>query len=166
VRILKLCAQGGCFRRIPAGTTRCTEHQKAEDQRRNERATRHGRRSAHWRQLRIAALQRDNYQCQYVDANGEKCGRRATSVHIRPELQGDHRKATLDDCVSMCHPHHGSTDAPRAHQATGGRHRTERSLLPCAVFRRRNCVNRAFKRTRRNQRMFRGTPCCTPRFRL
>jgi 5-methylcytosine-specific restriction endonuclease McrA len=111
---MKLCVE--CFRPFTPDPSRrrnnrCDAHQaeltKREDARRNQRAKAHGRTSAHWKRLRLEVLERDDHTCQ-------RCGAPAVSVHIRPELAGDHRAATTDDCWSMCASCHGTIDAPRA----------------------------------------------------
>jgi 5-methylcytosine-specific restriction endonuclease McrA len=92
----------------------CDQHQKADNRRRNQKAQDHGRRSARWKHLRAAVLERDNHECQHV-RYGVKCGRPATSAHLDPRLKGNHWIATEDDCISMCASCHGSVDAPRSH---------------------------------------------------
>jgi hypothetical protein len=47
---MRLCAEPGCWERVKRG--RCPEHQKQDDRRRNERARKHGRKSAHWQHRR------------------------------------------------------------------------------------------------------------------
>lgn len=71
-----------------------------------------GRRSPYWRELRLAALERDGYRCQLQVDDG--CTGQAVSVHIDPRLGGDHLRATLADCLSACAHCHGAVDAPRA----------------------------------------------------
>lgn len=70
-----------------------------------------------WRRLRAAALQRDGGWCQL---RLEGCTGRATTVHLRPELGGDHRRATLEDCVSACRVCHGRVDGGRAREVVQG----------------------------------------------
>lgn len=65
--------------------------------------------------LRARTLERDQHLCQ---AQLPGCTHKATTVHIRPALDGDHRQATLHDCISLCHRCHGRIDGPRS---PGGR---------------------------------------------
>lgn len=60
---------------------------------------------------------RDGYRCQLAVDDG--CTEAATTVHIRPELGGNHLTATLEDCTSACAHCHGVVDAPRARQRIG-----------------------------------------------
>ncbi len=78
----------------------------------------YGYTSQHWRTTRLARLLHDGFQCQL----GHKgCTVRATTVHLAPELAGDHRRATLDTTISACAHCHGVEDAPRANVShTGG----------------------------------------------
>jgi hypothetical protein len=41
-------------------------------------------------------------------------------VHIRPELDGNHDAATLNDCLAGCAHCHGVIDGGRAHGRGGG----------------------------------------------
>lgn len=107
---LRVCAEPGCPELTTS--TRCATHQRPVDAAKNQRAKDHGRRSPYWERLRRAALTRDGYRCRlHVD---DGCTEIATTVHIRPELEGNHLAATLDDCLSACAHCHGVTDAPRA----------------------------------------------------
>lgn len=104
---LRPCLECG----IPTAGTYCRAHDD-EQARRAAKARANGLGTTYWRDLRVAALVRDGGQCVlHVDAG---CTRRATSVHIRPELGGDHLAARLEDCKSACAHCHGVVDAPRA----------------------------------------------------
>ncbi len=89
----------------------CPSCQRADDQRRNAKRKASGRTTAAWNRLRTAAIDRDGYACR-------RCGRSGTvgtlTVHLRPELSGNHWTATLDDLETLCRSCHGSVDAPRA----------------------------------------------------
>lgn len=90
---------------------------------RNEKAKRNGLNLNRWRGprgLRAQALRRDHHLCQHPG-----CTNKATTVHIRPELNGDHRRATLNDCTSLCHTCHGRIDGRRSQ--TGGTSRARRT---------------------------------------
>lgn len=85
---------------------------QADSRRRQAKTRAHRRTTARWKRIRRAILERDDWTCQLrVDA---LCGGDATTVHIRPELAGDHDAATVDDGVAACHHCHGVVDAPRA----------------------------------------------------
>jgi 5-methylcytosine-specific restriction endonuclease McrA len=115
VTIFRLCSK--CGAKIPATPhTRgpCSDCKRAENRRRNEKRKASGRKSAAWTRLRLAALHRDRYSCR-------RCGRagdaRTLTVHLAPELHGEHWRARLDDLETLCRRCHGSVDAPRAHEA-------------------------------------------------
>ena len=91
---------------------RCPDCQRADDRRRNRKRVESGRTTAAWQRLRAAAIHRDNYTCQRCGVSGTV---KTLTVHLRPELGGNHRAATLDDLVTLCRSCHGKTDAPRAH---------------------------------------------------
>lgn len=86
----------------------CTVEDNA---RRSRKRVQSGRTSAAWNRLRAAAIHRDNFACR-------RCGREGTigtlTVHLRPELGGNHWAAALDDLTTLCRSCHGSVDAPRA----------------------------------------------------
>jgi hypothetical protein len=67
--------------------------------------------SPHWQHVRTARLALDGHLCQF---NYPGCTGHATTVHLAPELQGDHSLATLETTRSACHHCHGIEDAPRA----------------------------------------------------
>jgi hypothetical protein len=85
--------------------------QHAATVRRNQRVTAYGCNTRHWQTTRLARLEHDGYRCQLQLG---RCTGRATHVHLRPELHGDHRVATISDCVSVCASCSGSVDAPRS----------------------------------------------------
>jgi 5-methylcytosine-specific restriction endonuclease McrA len=95
---------------MPGEQHNCTVLQ-ADSRRRQARRRAHGRTTSRWQSLRKLALERDGYVCQLqVDAG---CTGVATSVHLRPELDGNHDAATLDDCTSGCAHCHGVVDGRR-----------------------------------------------------
>jgi hypothetical protein len=73
--------------------------------------TDYGYASLHWQRVRAARLQVDGHLCQF---NYPGCIGHATTVHLAPELAGDHSLATLETTRSACHHCHGIEDAPRA----------------------------------------------------
>lgn len=94
------------------GGYRCPEHAAADNVRRREKAKRNGLYSDHWKLVRKARLQLDGGRCVLrVDAG---CTGRATTVHLAPELGGNHLLATLSNTASACRHCHGVVDAPRA----------------------------------------------------
>jgi 5-methylcytosine-specific restriction endonuclease McrA len=51
---------------------------------------------------------RDGHQCQHCGTS------RDLTVHLDPNLAGNHFAATIDDCITVCRACHGTIDAPRA----------------------------------------------------
>jgi len=78
----------------------------------NRRA--YGYDTQHWQRTRKARLAIDNHQCT-LQLNG--CTHKATTVHLNPELNGNHRHATTSNTQSAClHCHsreHGMTSTNR-----------------------------------------------------
>jgi hypothetical protein len=110
-----------CGRIIPATDRRRPEHARAENSRRAQKAKRNGLKTSHWREVRQARLQLDGGLCT-LKLNG--CTGYAETVHLAPELGGNHQLATLDNTRSACRHCHGVVDAPRSHQGRGaGLHR-------------------------------------------
>jgi 5-methylcytosine-specific restriction endonuclease McrA len=91
--------------------TDCKSSCRLDNQRRAEKSKRHGLTTSRWQRLRTAALRRDRFLCQ-LRLSG--CTQKATTVHLRPELAGDHLSASLGDLSSCCAHCHGAVDAPRA----------------------------------------------------
>jgi 5-methylcytosine-specific restriction endonuclease McrA len=87
----------------------CPACRRADNMRRAAKQREHGRDRAAWRRLRLEVLARDGWTCRV-------CGSPATTVHITPELNGNHDAATVDACVSLCRRCHGRTDGRRAHR--------------------------------------------------
>jgi hypothetical protein len=101
-----------CRLSVGAICTSCPKGCRLDNQRRNAKSRDHGLTRAAWKKrLRLAALERDGYLCRL---RLQGCTGKATTVHLRPELAGDHSRATLDDCTSCCAHCHGVIDAPRA----------------------------------------------------
>ncbi len=71
----------------------------------------YGYSSPHWQHVRAARLALDGHLCQF---NYPGCAGHATTVHLAPELLGDHSLASLETTRSACHHCHGTEDAPRA----------------------------------------------------
>jgi 5-methylcytosine-specific restriction endonuclease McrA len=108
--VSRACSVCGCI--IPATKRRCSVHEREENARRAEKATKAGLKTAGWQHLRLARLQLDGYRCTF---QLDGCTGYATTVHLAPELGGNHRLATLELTRSACRHCHGVTDAPRAH---------------------------------------------------
>jgi hypothetical protein len=114
--VMRACLD--CGRIIPQQHRRCVEHARGPQDfvrgpaRLNAKIKAFGYGSANWQQIRRARLALDNYTCQLQMDEG--CSQRATHVHLSPELQGAHTRATLDDVVSCCAHCSGVVDAPRA----------------------------------------------------
>ena len=59
--------------------------------------TRASGRSTHaWQQLRERRKQLDGYRCTYCGSTED------LTVDLDPRLQGNHRAATIEDCVTAC----------------------------------------------------------------
>lgn len=106
-RLVRACA--GCGR--PTANVRCRRCTIGENQRRHVKAVANGLHSAHWANVREQRLALDGHLCT-IRRPG--CTVRATTVHLDPELRGDHLKATLQNTRSACRSCHGTVDAPRA----------------------------------------------------
>jgi 5-methylcytosine-specific restriction protein A len=112
----------------PAEGTRCPEHQRAHQRERNAQQSTYGYSSPRWRELRAEALRRDGYRCQRPGC----CRTEDLTVHISPDLGGDHARATLADCTTLCRSCHGSTDAARS-AATRSQSRPRREPPPMLI---------------------------------
>jgi 5-methylcytosine-specific restriction endonuclease McrA len=114
--VIGICAGpvGGpyCGAFIPADKRRCPEHERAENARRAAKAQRNGLKTAHWLTVRKARLAMDSRLCTF---KLDGCTVYAETVHLAPELGGNHRLATLENTRSACRHCHGVTDAPRSH---------------------------------------------------
>jgi hypothetical protein len=89
-------------------------HEREENGRRAQKAKKAGLHTEHWQLLRRARLAMDGYRCVLQVDDG--CTGAATTVHLAPELGGDHMRATLETTRSACRHCHGVTDAPRSHR--------------------------------------------------
>jgi hypothetical protein len=114
--ILKSCPTHGLYEPgnplIPRG--KCPACYRADNQRRKAKQRDKGRTTAHWKNLAGRAKQAAGYRCQGCGRPEGRDSRGWLSVHLRPELAGNHRTATLDDVVVLCLSCHGTLDAPRA----------------------------------------------------
>ena len=112
----------------PTPNARCADHD-TDTERRVQKSKDHGLFHVEWRGpngLRKRALDRDQGLCKLrVD---DRCTTLATTVHLDPALEGDHARATLDDCTSACAHCHGVIDGARAARATRTQQRD--TLLP------------------------------------
>lgn len=130
----KICTIPRCGRRFKTSDQRryhCDthepEHLHRDNTRRSTKKRDHGRDTAAWRTLRQQRLALDHEICQLRHPG---CTEHATTVHLNPALEGQHARATLDDCTSACHHCHGVEDAPRASQARGGASRRDVPIPP------------------------------------
>jgi 5-methylcytosine-specific restriction endonuclease McrA len=74
---------------------------------RHAKAKAHGRNSAYWRAIRAAVLERDGHRCRSCGATEH------LTVHLSPRLKGNHLRARLVDCTTLCRRCHGRVDGPR-----------------------------------------------------
>jgi hypothetical protein len=114
--IMKSCVRHGLYQpgapSIPRG--RCPRCYAEDNQRRKTKQRDQGRTTSHWKSLARTAKQAAGYRCQSCGRPEERTPTGWLSVHLRPELGGNHRAATLDDVVVLCLSCHGTLDAPRA----------------------------------------------------
>jgi hypothetical protein len=114
--ILKACIRHGIYQPgvppVPRG--RCPRCYREDNQRRSRKQQASGRTTAHWRNVKAQAKALAGYRCQSCGVFEQPTPRGWLSVHLRPELQGNHRIATVADVVVLCLSCHGSRDAPRA----------------------------------------------------
>ena len=103
--VYKLCRQHGLY----VGT--CDPCYRQDNSRRAQKAKANGTKSAHWIRVRAARLALDRGACTFQLAG---CTTRATTVHLAPELHGNHYQATVDNTRSACRHCHGVIDAPRS----------------------------------------------------
>lgn len=100
--IVHLCPRPGC------GRTDTHTHTNTHDTtRRTAKTKASGRNRSAWHRLRKAAIARDR-GCTVCGTTTD------LTVHLDPSLNGDHHNATLDQVITLCRSHHGTTDAPRA----------------------------------------------------
>jgi 5-methylcytosine-specific restriction endonuclease McrA len=109
--ILKSCVRHGLYTPNKHGCPACYQ---ADNQRRKAKQREQGRTTTRWKKLARAAKQAAGYRCQNCGRPEERTPTGWLSVHLRPELRGNHRVATLDDVVVLCLSCHGTFDAARA----------------------------------------------------
>jgi 5-methylcytosine-specific restriction endonuclease McrA len=112
--VRRICVEPGCAgMTLSMAHVTCPRHgSQTRQTRKMAKVARQGTKSTHWVKLREQALRRDHHTCKLrVSRN---CAGVADTVHLDPRLGGNHRIATLADCVSACRSCHGTVDAPRA----------------------------------------------------
>lgn len=93
--ILKACSV--CGRRAREGN-RCDDHKSLA----GPTSSRY-----RWQKLRKVVMARDGFRCLQCGATAD------LTVHIDPDLGGDHDRATADDCITLCRSCHGRIDQLR-----------------------------------------------------
>lgn len=117
VPVVSVCPAPGCGALTDGG--RCATHKRQGSPRRHAKQREQGKDTRYWREeLRPAVLERDQHTCRDCGATED-----LTVDLVNATLEGDHRRATIDDCVTRCRSCHGSKDAPRASR---GRRRNRR----------------------------------------
>lgn len=113
MRAPKHCGIQGCTVIVPNGK-RCDDH--SSGWKTSPRSASSGRtNTAHWKQQRAKALQRDNHQCQI---RGPRCTVSATQVdHIKSVHLGG--TDDLSNLASVCKPCHDTKTAREAQAARG-----------------------------------------------
>jgi hypothetical protein len=107
-----VCHQPGCPQLAEGQSRFCPEHARADNARRAAKSQAHGIPGQHWQRLRKQRLLYASRQCELHLDDG--CTGTATTVHLDPQLDGDHNTATLEDLRAACSHCHGVADAPRA----------------------------------------------------
>jgi 5-methylcytosine-specific restriction endonuclease McrA len=108
----RICTRSGAlYTTDRCNCSRCITHRTADNTRRLAKRRAHGRNTAAWQRLRLRRLKLDGYRCQM---QWPGCTGKATTVHLHPRLNGDHRQAKITDLFSACSHCHGIVDAPRA----------------------------------------------------
>lgn len=101
-----------CSKLIPHADYYCPNCKRKDNARRALKAGKGGLKTRYWREVRLARLQLDGYRC-VLQHDG--CSGYAETVHIPPELRGNHLLATVETCRSACRRCHGREDGGRAH---------------------------------------------------
>lgn len=112
--ILKSCVRHGLYTPNRHGCPACYQ---ADNRRRTVKQREQGRTTSRWKNLARQAKQAAGYRCQACGRPEVRDSRGWLSVHLRPELGGNHRAATLEDVVVLCLSCHGTLDAPRAQRS-------------------------------------------------
>ena len=99
-----------CSRAGGAICLSCGKSCRLDNRRRTKKTIDRGVKLASYQRLRLAALKRDRHRCQFRLPG---CTGKATTVHLRKALGGDHSLATLDDLTSGCAHCHGVVDGGR-----------------------------------------------------
>ena len=96
----KHCAEPGCRTLVHEHTRYCPTHKRH-----------YNYASKHWKNIRTQRLNLDSHRCT-IRLPG--CTTTATTVHLDPQLKGDHTYAGLGNTRSACRHCHGVIDAHRA----------------------------------------------------
>jgi 5-methylcytosine-specific restriction endonuclease McrA len=78
------------------GLTQGSRCERCTRRRERVRTTASGRNTNQWQRLRERRKQLDGYHCVYCGATQD------LTVDLDPRLQGNHRTATIADCVTAC----------------------------------------------------------------
>jgi 5-methylcytosine-specific restriction endonuclease McrA len=98
----------------PSPGTRCADHERIFKRTQNAKRIGYGTSTRYWQTLSRQAKERDGYRCRGCGTTHD------LTVHIRPELEGNHRTAKLEDCETLCRRCHGAVDGGRAVDKDGG----------------------------------------------
>jgi hypothetical protein len=98
---------------VPAPGSYCAAHQPDDNARRNAKTVAHGVKRAHFQRVRREVLAATGGLCE-LRLPG--CTTTATTVHLHPELAGNHDIATVADCDAACAHCHGVTDGRRSRE--------------------------------------------------
>jgi 5-methylcytosine-specific restriction endonuclease McrA len=109
--MLRPCAEPRCPEPAAPGKSRCPKH-AAEQRKQNRTVNNSWYASKPWRIARRRYLFSHPF-CEYVDNNGQACGRLADSVHhVLPIEEGGARRDEAN-MMATCRPHHSQIHAQR-----------------------------------------------------
>ena len=108
--VLKSCPRHGIYTPNKHGCPACYQ---ADNRRRTVKQREQGRTTSRWKKLARQARQGASYRRQACGRLEERTPTGWLSVHLRPELGGNHRAATLDDAsISISSRRHSSGSVP------------------------------------------------------
>ncbi len=126
----RVCSRSGL---IYTGTacdcTPCQQSRARDNLRRAHKASAHGRTTARWRRLSKRRIKLAGGRCE-LQLPG--CTRVATSAHLDPRLQGNHRIATINEVRAACAQCHGRVDGARSRGRGAWSDRLGAAVFPVA----------------------------------
>lgn len=107
-----------------ADVSSCCRKRRAEtvekNQRRAAKAKRNGLNRSAWLGLLQRAKARAGWRCQRCGRHRDELGENERLTgHLRPQLAGDHCRATIEDVEVLCSTCHGRADGARSRGGRG-----------------------------------------------